>query len=301
MMNSFDDSDQHFGSHDQIQPGWDFAELVEQLGHSIFSSHTENGAIVGTPGTDTHDWVHQTTPFTCDVVSQEMILHEYGVNASEAQLTYDAASHGWLTDGGTSPQDMAQLLEFHGVPTHTNYNGSIDALTSELAHGHKVIVAVDSSELWNTASPVSSWFNSHTADHAIVVTGLDMSDSSHPKVLVNDPGDPQGAGKPYPLDQFLEAWGGSGNMYVATDSAPPHLADHSTFGANFHPDQSGLGGMYMNSAYWTDFLKGLGAVVARGWLQEHAIHGHPNSETDTTANPWENMTGAERNDLFVKI
>ena len=301
-MNSlFGDTDYSSGLVGHAQAGWDYADLFAQLGHSIFSGHTQHGAIVGTPDTDTHDWVHQTTPFTCDVVSQEMILHEYGINASEAQLTYDAASHGWLTDGGTSPQDMAQLLQFHGVPTHTNYNGSIDALTSELAHGHKVIVAVDSSELWNTASPVSSWFNSHTADHALVVTGLDMSDSSHPKVLVNDPGDPQGAGKSYPLDQFLEAWGGSGNMFVATDSAPPHLADHSIFGANFHPDQTGLGGMYMNSSYWADFLKGLGAVVARGWLQEHPIHGHPNSQSDATANPWENMTGTERNDLFVKI
>jgi hypothetical protein len=300
-MTSFDDSDHHFEFNDQGQTGWDFADLVHQLGQNIFPGHTGHDSIVGTPGTDTNDWVHQTTPFTCDVVSQEMILHEFGINTSEAQLTYDAASHGWLTDRGTSPEDMAQLLEFHGVHTHTNYNGGIDALTSELAHGHKVIVAVNSSELWNTASPVSDWFNPHGADHALVVTGLDMSDSSHPKVLVNDPGDPHGAGKPYPMDQFMEAWGGSGNMYVATDSAPPHLADNLTFGANFHPDQSGLGGMYMDSAYWADFLKNLGMIVARDWLTQHVNHGLPNSQPDTASNPWENMTATERNDLFVKI
>ena len=115
MDSLFGDTDNSSGFAHHAQAGWDYPDLFAQLGHSIFSGHTQNGAIVGTPDSDTHDWVHQTTPFTCDVVSQEMILHEYGINASEAQLTYDAASHGWLTDGGTSPQDMAQLLEFHGV------------------------------------------------------------------------------------------------------------------------------------------------------------------------------------------
>ena len=300
-MTSFDDSGHHFEFSEQGQSGWDFTDLWQQLGQNIFPDHAGHDSIVGTPGTDTHDWVHQTTPFTCDVVSQEMILHEFGVNASEAQLTYDAASHGWLTDHGTSPQDMANLLDLHGVQTHTNYNGDIEALTSELAHGHKVIVGVDSGELWNPDSSLFDLFRSHEADHALVVTGLDMSDANHPKVFVNDPGDPHGAGKPYPMDQFLQAWHGSGNMYVATDSTPPHLADNLTFGANFHPDHSGLGGMYMDSAYWSGFLANLGMVVAREWLTHHVDHGLPNSQSDTASNPWENMTGAERNNLFVKI
>ena len=196
MNTDFGNSDFTQGLFDHSHSGWDFADLFAQLGHSFFTGHAGHGAVVGTPSTDTGDWVHQTTPFTCDVVSQQMILHEYGINASEAQLTYDAASHGWLTDSGTSPQDMAQLLELHGVPTHTNHNGSIDELTSELAQGHKVIVAVNSGELWNNTSPTSGWFNSPGADHALVVTGLDMRDTNHPKVIVNDPGDPNGAGKP---------------------------------------------------------------------------------------------------------
>jgi hypothetical protein len=228
-----------------------------------------------------------------------MILHEYGVNASEAQLTYDAASHGWLTDSGTSPQDMAQLLELHGVPTHTNYNGGVEALTSELAQGHKVIVAVNSGELWNSVSPTSSWFNSPGADHALVVTGLDMSNSSHPKVVVNDPGDPQGAGKSYPMDQFLEAWGGSGNMYVSTNNPPPHLVDSAAYGANFHPDSSGLGGMYMDSSFWADFIMGLGTIVARGALVEFGLHWNAPSATDS--NPWEHMTDNDRNSILTTV
>jgi hypothetical protein len=297
MNSEFGDSDCSLGFIDHSQSGWDYADLLAQLGHSIFSGHVEHDAIVGTPGTDTHDWVHQTTPFTCDVVSQEMILHEFGVNASEAQLTYDAAAHGWLTDHGTSPQDMANLLEFHGVHTHTNYNGNIEALTSELAHGHKVIVGVDSSELWNPDSSLFDLFRSHEADHALVVTGLDMSDASHPKVFVNDPGDPHGAGKPYALDQFLEAWGGSGNMYVATDSAPPHLADHSIFGTSYHPET----GMYMDEGFWMSLLKGIGVDVTKGWAAHAGDPFHGNFQTNALPNPWEGMSSTDRNNLFTQI
>src|SRR3954470_10245178 len=120
----FGDSDHHLsGSSDHVQANAHTGGLFDQLDHT---------SLVGTPASDSRDWIHQTTPFTCDVVSQEMILHEFGFDVSEAQLTYEATSHGWLTDGGTSPENAAQLLDHYGVPTHTNYNGSLDAVTSEL-------------------------------------------------------------------------------------------------------------------------------------------------------------------------
>ena len=223
------------------------------LTHSFFEDQHSSGPIFGTPGEDSHTWVEQTTPFTCAVVSQEMILHAFGVNASEAQLTYEATAHGWLTDGGTSMDNMSRLLELHGVQTHAVPHGSVDALVAELAPGHKVIAAVDSGEMWKTDLPWEDLFKSHGADHAIVITGLDMSDSTHPKICINDPGDPAGAGKAYPLDEFLNAWGDGGNMYVATDHAPSNLANHSTFGANFDP----VLGTYMDVAFWETFLKAL--------------------------------------------
>jgi len=75
MTPSFGDRDHQFGFHDQSPSGWDFAELLTALGQSIFSGHSGHGTVQGTPETDTPDWVQQSTPFTCDVVSQEMILH----------------------------------------------------------------------------------------------------------------------------------------------------------------------------------------------------------------------------------
>ncbi|MDB6034019.1 MAG: hypothetical protein JWM16_4357 [Verrucomicrobiales bacterium] len=275
------------------QSGWDTQELIEQLEQTIIHGHREHGTTVGTPGSDALDWVHQTTPFTCDVVSQEMILHEFGVHVSEAQLVYDAASHGWLTDVGTSPQDMAQLLELHGVQAHSEFNGSIEALTSELAHGHKVIVAVDADELWNQGGPLFDLFHSPQANHALVITGLDMSDPNHPKAVVNDPGDPEGAGKCYPLDHFLEAWSASGNTYVATNAAPSHLSDHTVFGANFNSDL----GMYMDQNFWMSFLKGLAIATTNYFVTHH----YPTDAPADEINPWDNMTEATRNDLFLSI
>lgn len=295
-MNPFDPSHHDLGTHQQIQSDWDFAQLASHFGSTLSPAHGEHDAIIGTPG-DASSWVHQTTPFTCDVVSQQMILREFGVNTSEAQLTYEATAHGWLTDRGTTPQDMAQLLELHGVHTHSEYNGSLDSLTSELAQGHKVIVAVDSNELWHSNSPLVELFHSPRPDHAIVVTGLNMSDPSHPKVFVNDPGDPNGAGKSYALDQFLEAWSASGNTYVATDSAPPHLADDAVLGTNYDPTL----GMYMDQGFWVSFLKGL-AFAATDYAITHHDSVWPSShQGDAALNPWEHMNEAQRNDLLVKI
>lgn len=100
-------------------------------------------------------------------------------------------------------------------------NASMQNIVSELASGHKVIVGVNSSDLWHPGS-INSFF-SQGADHAIWVTGVDNADPDNVKVIINDSGDPEGAGKAYSLEQFKDAWEDSGNFYLATDQAPPGL------------------------------------------------------------------------------
>jgi hypothetical protein len=241
--------------------------------------------------------VHQTTDFTCDVVSQEMILHEFGINFGEAQLTYEATAHGWLTDGGTSMENMSRLLELHGVYTHAVPHGSVDALVAELAQGHKVIAAVDSGEMWKTDFPWEDLFKSHGADHAIVITGLDMRDTAHPKVYINDPGDPAGAGKAYPLDEFLNAWSDGGNLYVATDNAPSDLAHDSLFGSNFNS----ASGMYMDSNFWQAFLTGLAQTIGQEVSSHSGFPWHTADQSSTSPGPWEAMSSTDRNNLFMQI
>jgi hypothetical protein len=179
--------------------------------------------IVGTPGLDATFWQPQTTGFTCAVMAQCGIIRAFtGEDVSEAELVYEATVNGWLTDQGMSPADVGHLLETHGVPVHQQQAATIEQLIEELAQGHKVIVGVDSGELWNQDTMLEDFFN-QAADHAIWVSGVDLNDPNHPLVYVNDSGDPTGAAKAYELPAFMDAWQDSGFFYVATDHAPADL------------------------------------------------------------------------------
>lgn len=181
-------------------------------------------AVAGDPETDLRYWQPQTTAFTCAVMAQRGVIEAMtGENVSEAQLTYEATATGCLSDGGMSPYDVGQLLWNHGVANHPVVNASVADLVAELSLGHKVIVGVDAGELWGTDVALEDFFG-QAADHAIWVTGVDETDPAHPKVLINDSGDPDGAGKAYDLDRFVDAWADSGFFYVATDQAPPDYA-----------------------------------------------------------------------------
>lgn len=261
----------------------------------------ESGTAIGSPEDDAAFWTHQTTDFTCAVVSQQMILRQFGIDVSEAQLVYDATVNGWLTDGGTSPADVGQLLDFYGVPTHTAVGAGVDGLIGELSLGHKVVIGVDAGELWHQDLPFEDWFCGERADHAVVLTGLDLSDRAQPKVFINDPGDPGGAGKSYPLDQFLDAWADSGQFYVATDHAPPELAAHPIFGGHFDADN----GMYMDQAFWDawkEALRGrIGEVADRFMETVSFVEAGAAAVVRATLDAWENMDDAARNSLFTTV
>ena len=132
----------------------------------------------------------QTTDFTCAVVSQQMVLADFGIILSEQDLMRQGIQHDWLTENGTSLQDMGNLLALNGVPNHIVDNGNLNALINELAHGHKVIACVDSSELWGGPSfwQRLTGMDFGAPDHALVVSGLDFSDPTNPLVILNDPG-----------------------------------------------------------------------------------------------------------------
>ena len=180
--------------------------------------------VVGSPDSDAQFWQPQTTAFTCAVQAQRGIIEAFtGEEVSEAQLVYDATANGWLTEGGMSPYDVGNLLELHGIPCHAETGATVEELIAELAQGHKVIVGVDSGELWQNDSPLDDFFDEN-ADHAIWVTGVDLSDPSNPKVIINDSGNTNdGGGKAYDLNLFEDAWKDSGFFYVSTDEAPEQV------------------------------------------------------------------------------
>lgn len=205
----------------------------------ISHDHTLGGQVIGEPDSG-GVWHQQQTQFTCAVVSQEMVLREFGLHVNEAQLMGEAMQHHWLSETGTPFEDVGKLLELHGVPCHDGQG--TEQMMSELAQGHKVIVSVDSTDLWNDSWMARELHDMASggphADHAIVVQGLRHNDDGSWHVIVNDSGNPNGEGHDYPLDQFEEAWRGSHCHFVSTDIAPPGLSSHPVFGDGFD-QQSG--------------------------------------------------------------
>jgi hypothetical protein len=189
--------------------------------------------LIGDPEYQTEYWEYQNMDDNCAVAAQTSILNQYlDEPISLEEANYFAYANGWYAPGyGTSMGDMANLLDVHGVPTHSVENASIEQLVDELQQGHRVIVGVNSDELWDQGPLVEFWnwfievFGLDSseftpANHAVVVTGVDLSDPDNPQVIINDSGNPDGAGCPYPMDRFADAWQNSDFHYVATSVAP---------------------------------------------------------------------------------
>ncbi len=204
---------------------------------------------IGTPGEDTAFWEgKQQRPDDCAIKCQQFILEQFtGHAVAEDDLVREAWEHGWYAPGrGTSPENVGNLLELHGVGvTHYEHANQFH-LANELAQGHKVMVAVESDSLWNHNPLLEAWrdmLGIHgSPDHAVVVSGIDTSDPKHVLVQVSDPG----TGEPlasYPMEQFLDAWRGSDFFMVATeDPAPAHLPEMANFdyALGHIPDVAGL-------------------------------------------------------------
>lgn len=171
----------------------------------------------GNPIDDSTVWHEQTTDFTCGVVSSEMVMKMFGLEISEAELVFEATAEGLLTEDGMSIDGIQKLLENHGIETHVG-SGNISDLAQELDAGHKIVIPLDSGEIWKEDSQWEDLLNEH-ADHAVVLTGID-TDSIPPKVFLNDPGHPDGESMGVDLDIFVDAWKDSGNQYIATNDAP---------------------------------------------------------------------------------
>jgi len=180
---------------------------------------------VGLPGVDGQsELVHQHYEDSCAIRSQELILRDFGVPISEDTLRNEAIANGWYAPGGGTNADcVGNLLELHGVAVNRYENADIYTLTSELAKGHKVIIGVDSGELWNKGflENLEDGLGLKKADHALIVSGIDTTDPDHVKVILTDPGTGDIA-KEYPIEQFIDAWKDS-NCFMVTTAEPVPL------------------------------------------------------------------------------
>lgn len=164
--------------------------------------------------------VLQIYPDTCAIKSQQLILEDFGIHFTEDQLRDEAMMYGWY-NGGTSPEDVGKLLELHGIPVSQYENANIFNLVNELAQGHKVIVGVDSGELWED-NIFDKLFEDNEADHALIVSGVDTSDPNNVKVIVTDPGTGSLL-KEYSMEEFVDAWEDSNCFMMATNDPVPEI------------------------------------------------------------------------------
>ena len=183
-----------------------------------------NAEAVGDPWHFAQFWQSQFLSFNCSVAIQRGILASYGFNVSEGELTEIAIRNGWLSEQGASLSDCGKLLYQFGIETRAVMEGNVTLLTNELLAGNRVIVPLDSGELWvdTFLGEVWEWLEDFfgIADHVIWITGIDMSDPDNPIVIINDTGDPDGAARTYPLSLFMDAWEDADFSYIATGSAP---------------------------------------------------------------------------------
>lgn len=171
------------------------------------------------------DEIKQLYDYSCAVKSQQIIMRDFGIDYTEEQLVRYSYEHGWYNNG-TLQQDVGKLLMDAGVPCHQQEHANVFNLVNELSQGHKVIVGLDSDELWHNdtlAEKTKNWISDYfgaNPDHALIVAGIDTSNPNDIQVIVKDPGTGDD-GKAYPLNQFMDAWADSSCFMVSTDCAVP--------------------------------------------------------------------------------
>lgn len=204
------------GKHElQAATGWDEANVRDGLSRGGGMEDTSLGQL-------TPNDIQQKYPDTCAIKSQQIILESNGIEVSEDELVAESVENGWYVpgQGGTSPMDVGNLLENHGMTVGRFDHASIDDIATALAQGNQVIVGVDSGELWNSGTweTFEDFLNSGGADHALIVSGIQMNPlTAEREVVLTDPGTGEVA-RTYTVDQFLDAWNDSDNFMVIADA-----------------------------------------------------------------------------------
>ncbi len=194
----------------------------------------DDSFFIGDPDGQVDDWQMQDTDTNCAVAAETSLINQFlEQNLTLQDANYISMSNGWWDpDSGTPPSEIGNLMDLYGIPNHSVMNATAHDLATELQFGHGVIVGVNSSELWDLGplGELKNWLIDvlgldssafTSADHAVVVTGMDFTDPSNPMVTLNDSGMPDGAGVAYPLNKFMDAWQNSDFYYTATDSPLP--------------------------------------------------------------------------------
>ena len=111
---------------------------------------------------------------------------------------------------GTSPEDMVLLLHQYGIDSDLTTGNTAQTIEQDLSAGRKVIAGLNAETIWNYP-PGQGQRN--TADHAVVVTGVDTTAEM---VHLNDSGTPDGRNEQIPMATFTRAWATGDNLLIVT-------------------------------------------------------------------------------------
>lgn len=174
---------------------------------------------------------YQYYPDTCAFQSQALILREYGFDVKQEDLMQIAKEQGWYVEGYGTPEDkVGKLLEYYGLDTSITEGNNIFNLANELAQGHRVLVTVDSGELWSPGlgEKLEDLLIGEQADHALLVVGVDTSNPSDVKVIVTDPGNGN-TQYAYSEKEFMDAWKDSNCFMASTNESPEEYLAHTEY------------------------------------------------------------------------
>ena len=158
------------------------------------------------------------------------LAHRLGVYAIKQEL--EDLSLRYIDPEGY--QDVARKVGMKRAEREAN----IKLVINELSQGHRIIVGVDSGELWshrdgNLWDQTLEFFDDlfhgqEGADHALIVAGVEVNpnDPSDVKVILTDPGTGD-LRIEYSLDEFMDAWEDSNCFMVATNDPAPYQYDES--------------------------------------------------------------------------
>lgn len=160
---------------------------------------------------------------SCAIKAQQLILSDYGIFVSTAELTRVAQQNGWYIEQKGSPFDfIGELLNYYNIPAVQMRNANVYHLIHELSQGHKIIVGVDDNSLIQSRKwqEFDNQMFGKEANHVLLVAGIQTSADSPTQIVLSDPSDPEST-KIVSMQQFITAWEDSGYFMVATTQPAP--------------------------------------------------------------------------------
>lgn len=199
------------------QMNYSSACMGENLAAQFNPDAADPDAVAGTPAEDMEHWEYQGQTGRCAIYAQKFAIEAItGREIPIEELVAVAEENGWFVPGeneGTVSLNMDKLVEYYGVENEMSFNNDIESLEEALNDGHKVIVSVDSGQIWK-GEENDIFSPETTADHAVEVIGIDRTDPENPMVVLNDSGTPNGCGELVPLEVFENAWNAGDSQMI---------------------------------------------------------------------------------------